>query len=418
MSNPTIQGEVTTLKNKQNGIKFPRTVSTAVYHDGLTLNKVLDNLEEAIGVLEGSSTIDFDQYQHKTDDELKTDTNTDGNLVQYVKDLDDKIGANKVSFGLQDLGPVSFVIPSGELVVSKTELTINEGESGYFSVHLTDAPTSMQKVRIYVDNPDLCTITPSELIFTNENYNTDQDITINTIQQPTTYLDMNMIIKLSTTIVEDKYVNVTIRNTDMKQVESMALKDIQVITQPAEYEFECVIVNVNEGTEEEPNNVKRAKITKVKSNTNNTNLQIGTEFSATNPTLGSEFSETELAKLTTLVTQESGTKVVLSHLTEVRNVYEVALFKGGNRDIELVFGPEPCETTFSYVIHTIAGTGQPIISISNDNSLMTITSTGVGGVSSDGLGDVMVTVTSIANPVVYLEMLVHVVQQVQSGGVE
>ena len=30
MSNPTIQGEVTTLKNKKNGIKFPRTVSTAV----------------------------------------------------------------------------------------------------------------------------------------------------------------------------------------------------------------------------------------------------------------------------------------------------------------------------------------------------------------------------------------------------
>ena len=80
MSNPTIQGEVTTLKNKQNGIKFPRTVSTAVYHDGLTLNKVLDNLEEAIGVLEGSSTIDFSQYQHKTDAELVSEDNIDGNL--------------------------------------------------------------------------------------------------------------------------------------------------------------------------------------------------------------------------------------------------------------------------------------------------------------------------------------------------
>ena len=92
--------------------------------------------------------------------------------------------------------------------------------------------------------------------------------------------------------------------------------------------------------------------------------------------------------------------------------------KRQTKDIELVFGPEPCVTTFSHVIHTIAGTGQPIISIANDNSSMTITSTGVGGVNSDGLGDVMVTVTSIANPVVYLEMLVHVVQQVQSGGAE
>lgn len=221
----TIQGQVTTLKNKDEEIRFPRTVSSAVYHDKTTLDKTLDNISKAIGALEGTESIDFDSYQLKNDEQLVTEENQEGNLVNYLLDVDNRLKANTITLGLREIGEATFGVPTGDIIINTSAITINEGTNGYISVHLSEAPSIKQIVFIELENSELCTINTNRLEFTKDNYNIDQDITINTIIQPNSYETMYTTLKLSSTIVEDKTVNITIYNTDLKDVESISVSE-------------------------------------------------------------------------------------------------------------------------------------------------------------------------------------------------
>jgi len=251
----TIKGEITTLKNKDEIIKFPRTVSSAVYHDSMTLDKALDNLERAIGVLEGSESIDFDSYQLENVDELVSDTNENGNLVQYVQDLNTKIEANIVTLGLHEVGETTFDVPKGDIVINTTEIVMDEGTNAYISVHLSEAPSIKQVVRLSVDNEEACVLGNYELVFTHDNYGVDQDITVSAIHVPNRYTGDLANITLTSTIVEPVVVAVNINNLDLMAVETIEFEleecDVEVdgqITvgvncspQPCSNEFTYVI---------------------------------------------------------------------------------------------------------------------------------------------------------------------------------
>ena len=61
----------------------------------------------------------------------------------------------------------------GEIVLDKTSLSLNEGETGTFTVSLDKAPTSEEVISISVANSN-CTVNPSSLSFTSSNYSTAQ----------------------------------------------------------------------------------------------------------------------------------------------------------------------------------------------------------------------------------------------------
>ena len=105
----------------------------------------------------------------------------------------------------------------GDIVLSETTKSINEGESSTFSVVLDKAPTNEQVININVNNSN-CTVNPTSLTFTSDNYNISQEVNISTISDNESYVNKNSIITLSSDNVSSKTVNVTIINTDEEPI--------------------------------------------------------------------------------------------------------------------------------------------------------------------------------------------------------
>lgn len=116
-------------------------------------------------------------------------------------------------------------ITYGNIVVSKTSVTILEGQTDTFTVKLDKAPTNNQVVNIAVNN-GYCTINPTTLTFTPSNYSTTQTVTVNGVHDSSHYSAKNSTITISSANVTSKNITVTINNVDSQPSEVVNVQSV------------------------------------------------------------------------------------------------------------------------------------------------------------------------------------------------
>lgn len=100
----------------------------------------------------------------------------------------------------------------GNIVVSKSTATINEGDTDTFTVKLDKAPTNSQTVNISSNNSDV-TLSTNTLTFTPDNYNQTQEVRIN-VAEDSDAINDNCTLTLSSTNVSSKTIAITIIDND------------------------------------------------------------------------------------------------------------------------------------------------------------------------------------------------------------
>ena len=101
----------------------------------------------------------------------------------------------------------------GQIVLSTSTISLNEGSAGSFTVKLDSAPTSNQVVNLSVNNSN-CSLNKNSLTFTPSNYNTTQSVTIAGAHDSGSYSDKASTITASSDNVSSKTISVTIKNID------------------------------------------------------------------------------------------------------------------------------------------------------------------------------------------------------------
>ena len=115
----------------------------------------------------------------------------------------------------------------GDIVVSASSLSINEGESLDFTIKLNQEPTTDQYVSIAISN-DYCIADKSTLIFTPANYNVPQVIKVTGVHIANSYTDKSSDVTISSFNVPSKNISVTIKNID-EQVSEVVPVDSVVL---------------------------------------------------------------------------------------------------------------------------------------------------------------------------------------------
>ena len=105
----------------------------------------------------------------------------------------------------------------GDIVLSKTSITMDEGTSSTFTVKLNKQPTNSQTVNISSNNSDV-TLSASTLTFDSSNYSTEQTVTINVAEDSDKTND-NCTITLSSSGVANKTVTLTINDITIDEPE-------------------------------------------------------------------------------------------------------------------------------------------------------------------------------------------------------
>ena len=100
----------------------------------------------------------------------------------------------------------------GNIVISKTTATINEGGTDTFTVKLDKAPTNSQVVNISSNNTDV-TLSARTLTFNSSNYSTPQTVTINVAEDSDAVND-NCKLTISSNNVLSKTITITITDND------------------------------------------------------------------------------------------------------------------------------------------------------------------------------------------------------------
>ena len=88
--------------------------------------------------------------------------------------------------------------PGGGLALSRTDLIINEGSTGTYTVVLTSQPTNDVAVSVSDHPPGRVTVSPTSLTFTADNWNTPQTVTI-TSTEDSNYIDRWVILRHTAT---------------------------------------------------------------------------------------------------------------------------------------------------------------------------------------------------------------------------
>ena len=101
----------------------------------------------------------------------------------------------------------------GNIVLSKTSITIIEGQSDTFTVKLDKAPTNNQTVTLTKNNNDV-TLNPTSLTFTPQNYNSAQTVTITVAEDNADYSNESCTVTLSSPNVANKTLEVSITDND------------------------------------------------------------------------------------------------------------------------------------------------------------------------------------------------------------
>ena len=112
--------------------------------------------------------------------------------------LEDLYGNNLLTFTGQPANNGSTVAdvdrPDGGLALSRTDLKIDEGESGTYTVALASQPASDVTVAIGQRPPGRATVSPASLTFTADNWNTPQTVTI-TSTEDANYVDRWVLLR-------------------------------------------------------------------------------------------------------------------------------------------------------------------------------------------------------------------------------
>ena len=101
----------------------------------------------------------------------------------------------------------------GQIVLSTSTISLNEGSTGSFTVKLDSVPTSNQVVNLSVNNSN-CSLNKSSLTFTPSNYSKTQSVTITGAHDSSSYSDKTSTITASSNGATSKTINVTIKNID------------------------------------------------------------------------------------------------------------------------------------------------------------------------------------------------------------
>ena len=104
----------------------------------------------------------------------------------------------------------------GDIVTNVSNLSINEGGTGTFTVSLSVVPTNDQVVSLSSNNTDI-TVSPNSLTFTSENYGTAQTVTVSAAEDSDTTND-TATITLSSNKVVNKTVSITVADNDTPAV--------------------------------------------------------------------------------------------------------------------------------------------------------------------------------------------------------
>ena len=121
-------------------------------------------------------------------------------------------GANVVVINNGESGGGSTSETYGNIVVSKSAVTINEGGTDTFTVKLDKAPTNSQVVNISSNNSDV-TLSTNTLTFTPNNYNQTQEVRIN-VAEDSDAINDNCTLTLSSTNISSKTITITITDND------------------------------------------------------------------------------------------------------------------------------------------------------------------------------------------------------------
>ena len=98
----------------------------------------------------------------------------------------------------------------GEMSLSTTSLTINEGSSGTFTVKLNQQPTVTEVISIASNDTNI-TINPTSLTFTPSNYNTPQTVTVNASEK-SGIEDWTGALTLTSDKISSKTINISVKN--------------------------------------------------------------------------------------------------------------------------------------------------------------------------------------------------------------
>lgn len=121
-------------------------------------------------------------------------------------------GANVVVLNNGESGGGSTSETYGNIVVSKTTTTINEGDTDTFTVKLDKAPSNSQIVNITSNNSDV-TLSVNTLTFDSSNYSKPQTVTINVAEDSDVAND-NCTLTISSNNVSTKTIAITIIDND------------------------------------------------------------------------------------------------------------------------------------------------------------------------------------------------------------
>ena len=231
--------EISNIKNDLNNIK----------------NTELENLNTAINTLEtlvgdktrlpsgdanviasinridskpSGTNVDLSEYQKKSDDNLTT---TDKNIVGAINEIKTSLSNLVIESGnldiidytsgctlkLDEINPIY-----GNIIVNKTSITGNEGDSDSFTVKLDSAPNVNQLVKIHCADAYV-NVSPQDLIFTPTNYSTEKTITVDILENPS-YEDWVADIKVMGDNVETKTITVNATNTTEVPIEITSIQ--------------------------------------------------------------------------------------------------------------------------------------------------------------------------------------------------
>ena len=101
----------------------------------------------------------------------------------------------------------------GEIILTETEITLNENSFTTFSLCLDKAPTNNQIINLNLSN-EYCTLDKTSLTFTPDNYSTKQYVKVSGIHDTTNYTDKSTTITLTSNNIETKYITANIKNVD------------------------------------------------------------------------------------------------------------------------------------------------------------------------------------------------------------
>lgn len=112
-----------------------------------------------------------------------------------------------------DLSVLGVPLEYGDLVLSAESLTIAEGGSGTFTVKLASAPSVKQTVYLALSDNTKMSVSPASLVFTPDNWATEQTVTLTALQDDDMY-DDSITVTLTSKNVDGKSLVVTLSDDD------------------------------------------------------------------------------------------------------------------------------------------------------------------------------------------------------------